>query len=299
MHSVFINRKPVQGAWGGGNLLVHAFYNLAPSLGIQIVDHPNKADVCFIVSIDPADGCPGAFQLLAHPKLLFRVNECDRRKNTQGLDEVIRKISSYSAHTVYVSNWLKNEISCGSLNKSVIYNGCDAHIFTPTDEKYSKLNNKINIVCHHWSQNFWKGLQYYKFLKEFVSINLKYTFTFIGRIELELTQAQANTIPNNSRHIQPLYGTVLGEELAKYDVCINGSFFDPAPNSCIESISCGIPTYVNEAGGGGKEFAGARHTFTTNDDIVDILSNPFTLNTYKPISWEQSIQQYVDLIKTL
>jgi hypothetical protein len=297
--TVFINRKPINGAWGGGNLFVKAFYEYAPKMDLQLVDNPATADVCVIAGINPEDKMPGAFHLLGHKKLLFRVNECDSRKNTKGLDDVIRNISSYSEATVYVSQWLKQEVQCGSLNKHVIYNGCDRSIFKPTEDKYSKINHKLNIVCHHWSDNSMKGRQFYQFLKSYVEAIPTLTFTFIGRVNLELDNALPNTIPDGSRHIQPLHGLELGTELAKYDICINGSFFDPGPNAVIESISCAIPTYVNSFGGGGREFAGEDHLFTSNQDIADILRCEHALNSFVPPTWEQSIKQYVELVKKL
>ena len=49
---VFINRKPVDGPWGGGNLFVKAFYEHSKEIGYEIIENPisEKPDLIFLQS---------------------------------------------------------------------------------------------------------------------------------------------------------------------------------------------------------------------------------------------------------
>jgi hypothetical protein len=93
----------------------------------------------------------------------------------------------------------------------------------------------------------------------------------------------------------------LGEELGKYDICVNATRFDPGPNSVIEPICCGLPTYVHVDGGGAVEFAGNDHTFSSTDELQRILLNKnFVANdAVNFLPWQDVVKLYVDFIKTI
>lgn len=284
---VFINRTIVQGPYGGGNLFVKAFYEHVSEFGLQLTHNPKQADVVFIAGMSAENGSPSAFDLLWHPKKIFRVNECDSRKNTVGVDDTIKQISVNCQKTVYVSNWLRDELKADN-DCPVIYNGCDDKIFKPQP----KLNNgKINIVTHHWSDNTRKGLETYQWLDEFAGNNIDFSFTYIGRIK---------TFLRNSTKIDPIFGHILGTTLGKFDVSVNASVYDPGPNSVLEPLSCNIPTFVHKDGGGGVEFAGQDHTFSNHDELEKILlSKNYVMNSFKPSSWHACIEQYIEVIKSM
>ena len=264
---ILINRKPVDGPWGGGNLFVKAFCQYFRSIGHEVV-HDFQKDVDVIFMQDPRYSDLGISineiakykQMNPRVGLIHRVNECDARKGTTDMDFLLRECSKITDLTVFVSKWMENyhkALGWHCSKTSVVYNGVDLDHFKKRDKI---KNGKINIVTHHWSDNPLKGADVYKFLDDFVGENPEeYTFTYIGRSGIEF---------KNSNLISPLYGKSLGEELSKYDVYVSGSKYDPGPNHIIESIACKIPTLCHSQGGGSVEFCGSHMSYENNGGLV-------------------------------
>lgn len=296
----YINRKVVHGPWGGGNLWVKAAHEFLPHQGFDIVDLNQVPDVLFLAGIGAEAGCISADQAIQYKKwcktnfgkdvkIILRVNENDARKNTTGVDDEIKRISQQVDHVVFVSKWLKDYFKTDdwSAPTSFAYNGVDKDSYRRT----KKLgNDKINIVTHHWSDNYLKGFDVYAAIDEWLKDNPDFTFTYIGRHKSHF---------KNTRHVQPLFGKELGEELGRYDVYVSASRFDPGPNHIIESLSCHIPTYVHKDGGGCVEFAGEDHVYKNEQELFDILkSKKFTDNdSWKPSSWNECIKNFADIAK--
>jgi len=295
---ILINRRPIIGPWGGGNHFVRALCDTFINAGHEVVHHfCDNIDVIFMQ--DPRyDEIKISVNEIIHYKkqnpktvVVHRVNECDARKNTNDVDVLLRECSKYTDHTVFVSEWMqKYHLGLGwnSPNYSWIYNGVDYNIFKPNN----KFNNgKINVVTHHWSDNYLKGFDAYEFIDDLCAEHPNLTFTYIGR--------ERGTF-NNARIIDPLYGEQLGAELGKYDVYISGSKFDPGPNHILESLACKIPTYVHINGGGAVEFAGASHSYSSLEELKALLlSNAFIENKFIPVSWEKCMMSYLDLLNAL
>ncbi len=286
---VLINRKPVSGPWGGGNLFVSSFCEYMDNLGHQVV-HTLDSDLDMIFLQDPRYSDLGISinEIAAYKrsfpsvKVVHRVNECDARKGTSGMDELLRDCSRISDHTIFVSNWIRDyHINKGwHAAASVLYNGVDDQVFKPGNKID---NNKINIVTHHWSDNPLKGADIYAFLDDWVEDNQDYTFTYIGRPTSQF---------KNTNLIPPLSGADLGKELSRYDVYVSGSRFDPGPNHIIESIACEIPTLVHMDGGGACEFAGISHVYYDTVSLVSMIKNPPRSNhVLVPRPWKECIYE--------
>lgn len=296
---VLINRKPIYDQpWGGGNNFVKAFVKFGKERGHEII-HTLEDEIDCIFMQDPRPS--ELFDIsaneivkykLENPKtlLVHRVNECDARKGTKDMDNLLQSCSIYSDITFFVSKWIKLYFenkgwTCD--NKKVVYNGVDKDIFCPN----KKLNNrKVDIVTHHWSNNEMKGFDIYRKLDEFVGRTNGFSFTYIGR---------ENGKFKNTNVIPPLFGKELGKELGKYDVYVSGSRFDPGPNHILEALSCEIPTYAFIDGGGCLEMVGNDHVYSTFQELLDVIlgggmlkNSQFTLN-----SWKECIDIYFDTIE--
>ena len=96
-----------------------------------------------------------------------------------------------------------------------------------------------------------------------------------------------------------MYGRPLGFLLSKFDIYISGSRSDPGPNHVIESISCGLPTFVHYDGGGSVEFAGESFTYKSIDDLLKSFDSKsiekMNSNTFE--TWGSCIERYFDVIK--
>jgi glycosyltransferase involved in cell wall biosynthesis len=301
---LYVNRKPVNGPWGGGNMFVKACY--------QVLGHPDRKDVEMFLPDDPGakpdvillagttnDGVGiSADQAIMHKlyhrpdmKIVLRVNENDARKATEGVDENLIKLSEHIDATVFVSDWLQDYFmkkgwKCE--NNMVIHNGVDQELFVP-QEKLG--NSKINIVTHHWSDNYLKGFDIYEDLDEFVNLNKDFTFTYIGR--------HRHSFSNETNIVKPLAGKKLAEELGKYDVYVSASRFDPGPNHILESLACKIPTYVYKDGGGCIEFAGDDHVFNSWEELETLLlTKKFEQNTqFELPTWNDCIEKYASFLE--
>ena len=287
----FLNRRPVEGPWGGGNLLIRAMETQLQKLGHQVVYQLcDNIDVIFMQ--DPRPGNTGISineivlykQMHKDVKIIHRVNECDARKGTSHMDSLLQECSKFTDKTIFVSNWMRNyHLTKGwqCNDTCVIYNGVNLDHF----KKRDKIDNgKINLVTHHWSNNEMKGFDIYEGIDYFVGKNDKYTFTYIGR---------ENGTFKNTDVIQPLFGRELGKMLSSYDVYISGSRWDPGPNHVLESLACEIPTYVHTDGGGAVEFAGKENSYDSIESLISIIeSNRFTENKMSPVSWIECINLY-------
>jgi len=291
---ICINRKPVEGPWGGGNQFLKAYCRVLHDEGHTVV-HKLEPDVDVIHLQDPRLDELGISmnevyrfkKQYPNVKIIHRVNECDARKGTTDMDRALLWCSSFTDVTVFVSDWIaeyfEDQWSCDE--RVVIKNGVDLDIFSSNE----KHNKKINIVAHHWSDNYLKGFDIYNKLDDWIGENKdEYTFTYIGR---------EHGAFRNTKVIKPLHGKVLGDELGKYDVYVSASRFDPGPNHILEAIACELPTYSYVDGGGACEFAGTDHVYNSFEELVDILNKKtFEKNKTSVTTWDECIKQYVELL---
>lgn len=308
---VYINRFPVNGPWGGGNMFVKAFHRHVPEMGHEVVppDSMNIApDAILLAGLDNDGQGISVDQAIMYKamvesygrdvKLVLRVNENDARKGTDHVDEMLLKLARHIDGTVFVSNWLRDyfvDKGWPCTNHTVIVNGVDREVFKPQP----RLNNgKLNIVAHHWSDNRMKGADVYEAIDEFVGRNPdKFAFTYIGRHKCSFKHTNV---------VKPLFGKKLGEELGKHDVYVSASVADPGPNHVLEALACGLTTYVIKDGGGCCEFAGPDGTYRDWDQLRDILTiwgdkfgppRATLAGALVPAEWPACIREYIDFLE--
>lgn len=295
---ILINRSPIYDQpWGGGNNFVKAFVEQGRLRGHEIVYRLEpELDCIFMQDPRPSDLGISALEIIDYKKknprtvVVHRVNECDARKGTFDMDQMLRYWSQGTDITFFVSEWIKRYFGIpgwGCENQHVLHNGVDGGIFKANN----KLGNgKVNIVTHHWSSNPMKGFDIYRMLDEFVGKNSDFTFTYMGRDD--------GTLPN-TKIVQPLFGKELGEELGKYDIYISASRFDPGPNHILEALSCGLPTYAHIDGGGCLEMVGNDHVYSTFEELMSfILGGGVKKNSgFQLKSWEECMDKCIEIIE--
>jgi hypothetical protein len=298
---VYLNRAPVNGPWGGGNLFVSAFHKRAGKLCDFVLDQTGMTpiDVILLASLDN-DGYGISvdqavmYKMYAKPdcQVILRVNENDARKDTDYMDDLLVRVSEHLDGTVFVSEWLRDyfmEKGWACKNNTVIINGVAGDVFAPQ----RKLNNgKLNIVAHHWSDNRMKGADIYEEIDRFVGEHPDtHAFTYIGRHQCDF---------QHTRVVKPLAGKALGEELGKHDLYVSASRFDPGPNHILEALSCGLPTYVHKDGGGCCEFAGWSHTYDDWEHLKAILETGKAIPNPTPVrlrTWQECVQEYIGFLE--
>lgn len=285
---ILINRKPIEGPWGGGNNFVKAFYEYIPKLGHNIVSSLREnPDIVFIMDPRYDNGQISINEAIAYnrsnpkSKIIQRINECDARKGTKDIDNLLKECSKYIHKTIFVSEWMmsyhmKKGWQCN--DNSILINGVFEYY-----KSQPKINNgKTNIVTHHWSDNFMKGFDYYDMIDDLCGKRNDITFTYIGR--------ERGTF-KNTKVIPPLFGEELAKELGKYDVYVTASRYDPGPNHVLESIACGIPTFSYIEGGGACEFTGKDFIFESFNSLVEKIDlKSYNKNNMKVSSWEKCME---------
>lgn len=298
---LFVNREVIQGPYGGGNMFLKALFEIAPELGVTIGTRLNQRYNAVLLMDPRPDETTGigiadvirfkTFQ--PSVKIFQRVNECDARKQTTGVDPMLHQAGVHNDFTFFVSEWMsdyhkKRGWPCA--NSEVIYNGVDRKVFFPKQIATVANDAKVTrVVTHHWSDNAFKGEDIHRWLDGFVAQNKDFRYTYIGRTGIPLPGSEV---------VDPLFGPALGERLRHNDIYVTGTVCDPGPNHVIESIASGLPTYAHVRGGGAVEFVGQDHTFETVEQLTEILRRPsHEPNKWQPPSWDECIRGYVKRMK--
>lgn len=277
---IFFNRVERFEPYGGGSHFVTEMTRFLREKGHEVVfsffndnkETINDIDVIFL--IDPRPGDIGfsvnhAIQYKSinpNVKILHRVNECDARKDTNFMDKMLIETFNYADKIVFISNWLKKYFIDKGANVEdckVIYNGCNLNNFRPLE----KDNNKIKIVTHHWSDNWMKGFDLYKYIDEkFIPNNPNFEFTYVGRYSKKYN-------PKHTKVIPPLHGKWLGDEIRKHDIYVTASRFEPCGMHHVEGAASGLPVIYHTDGGGINELCSNHgEEISTVEDFDKVLN---------------------------
>lgn len=291
MVNVFVNRRPVSGPWGGGNNFITALFDLGRDYGLNVTSDPgDKFDA--ILMIDPRYDEIGisikeiADFKLRNPKcpVFYRVNECDARKGTNEIDDLIVRMSPIVDEYIFVSNWLRDYFVARGLisnRSSVLYNGVNKEHFYPDSTHIT--SKKLRIVTHHWSNNVLKGFDIYERLDQILN-DQDIEFTYVGR--------DRGTF-KNTIVIPPTAGKELGDAIRNHDVYLSASRFDPGPNHIIEAVASGLPILTHKDGGGAVEFAGKCETYSSFDELISLIQNrKFIKSEVVFEDWSKCIEKY-------
>ena len=254
---ISLNTKFTEGASGGGMQFAKYLKKFLEGKNIEVVNDLTNDDIDIILHISPFTHLMSVASFsyfdayiykLKHPNTIIiqRINECDERKNTDYINELIIDASNYSDYLVYIAEWLKPLFEKKGMDKKIpseiILNGADYDIFNSIDKQPWNKLGRLKIVTHHWGGNYMKGHDIYNKLDSLLE-NSKYTnlfeFTFIGNYPKELEYKNTKIIP-------PLSEKELAEELKKHHVYITASRNEPAGMHHIEGALCGLPIlYIN------------------------------------------------------
>ena len=276
---IMFNRKPISGPWGGGNSFVINMSKYLESMGHQVVyDLVYGIDLIFMIDPRPNEMGNSVGDLSLYKKsfpkvkIIHRINECDKRKNTEGMDDLLMRSNTIADKTVFISEWLAKYFQDRGFNKEydVIYNGCDTNLFYPLKNK--QIGETVKLVTHHWSDNWMKGFDIYTKLDEYLQDCQDYEFTYVGRYNKSYE-------PKNTNIINPLHGAALGSELRKHDIYITASRWEPCGMHHVEAAASGLPTLFHGEGGGINELC-VKHGYRYDDfdsflEKLDLLRQNF------------------------
>jgi glycosyltransferase involved in cell wall biosynthesis len=267
---VFFNRVPRNEPYGGGNQFLARMSEHLVSNGHEVTYHlHDRPDVIFLMDPRPGDigysiQHVGLYkQQFPKTKILHRINECDNRKGTDFMDDLLMSSAALSDEVVFISQWLSDYFVKKGFDKAhhVVYNGCDLDHFSPDTEKLFNPN-RPRLVTHHWSDNWLKGFDLYTQIDKYLSDNNDFEFTYVGRYSSDYK-------PIVTQVVDPLHGKALGDELMKHDIYVTASRWEPCGMHHIEGAASGMPIIYHTDTGGIKELC-SRHgeEYTTFDEFL-------------------------------
>ena len=254
---IAINYQVQDGPWGGGNRFVANLVNALTLRGDTVTTMLSGNDIDLILMVDPRWRNPattfGPGSILRHLAfrnskaiILHRINECDERKGTTGLNSQLKRANYVADHTVFVAEWLRRDLPVWKdkldYNSSVILNGADTKIFHPRGHRPWNGIEPLKLVTHHWGGNWMKGFDIYQKIDTMLDDPKwrdRISFTYIGNLPSGFTF-------RNARHVSPLDGPALAKRLRAQHVYVTASRFEPGSNHQNEGALCGLPVlYIN------------------------------------------------------
>ena len=312
---ISIGANVVEGPWGGGNLFFRNFINYFNNLGNEVINDLSHDDIDIILLTDPRkDSVSSSFthkdieQYLKYVNnealVVQRINECDERKSTQGLNDFYINANKVADHTIFVSSWISNIYKNLGINEnksSVFLGGGDSAVFNSENKIRWDKKEKVRLVTHHWSNNRNKGFEIYSQLdsilnKEPYKSNIE--FTYIGNFPEGLKLENIKLIP-------PMYGDSLAGELKKYHIYVTASLNEPSGNHHIEAAQSRLPILYMDSGGIPEycEGFGVSYNFENLEEkineLIDNYDDYFDKLLSYPFNNENLLAKYDELFQDM
>lgn len=255
---VAIGYRIQSGPWGGGNRFAISLTEHLRAAGHQVVFDLADADIDIIMLTDPrwrsrnvsfAAGAITRYLLLRKSRalVLHRINECDERKGTYGMNDALVRANWCADFTVFVGSWMLNLPTWRKHLRtplSVILNGADPIVFNSKGMQPWDGYGPLRLVTHHWGGNWMKGFDIYKRIDELMATpeyKGRIDFTYVGNLPKGFTF-------RNARLVEPLDGLALAKELKRHHAYVTGSINEPGGNHQNEAGACGLPLLYRRSG---------------------------------------------------
>lgn len=278
-YKVSIGSNIIKGPWGGGNQFAISLSGYLKKNGWEVTTDLMDKNIDLILMTEPRitskSGAYNQKQILRYlikkpgTIVVHRINECDERKGTTGVNKYLMRANKVADYTIFISGFLRNLfIKKGlfkSKNSTAVKNGADRKVFNQIGLKKWNHKSPLKVVTHHWGYSYNKGFDIYKKLAIISSVeNIKIQFSYIGKIP-------DNIRPKGIKIIAPLYGKELAEELRSNHIYVTGSINEPAGMHHIEGAMCGLPLLYRDSGALPEYCNGFGIMFEGVDDFKDKL----------------------------
>ncbi len=276
--TIAFNMLPSKGPWGGSGAFVNQMDAYLKQLGYGVrYDLRHPVDV--IVLVDPRDDLEkkafGCEEIATYKqqnlgvKVLHRINECDQRKATAFMDNLLARANGLADYTVFISKWLcdyhaQRWFDTAKPHRS-IYNSADTQYFHPVGNRPFRPGDCLRLVTHHWSNHALKGFDIYEEVDDLIAAEkLKNVeFWVVGRWPESIRWKRARIYP-------PKAGRELADLLRSCHVYLTASRWEPCGMHHLEGAQCGLPLLYHEDGGGIVE-AGLRYGLGYRDDVAGAI----------------------------
>lgn len=240
------------------------------------------------------EGCQNCPQLKSYPQSYGIDHSAENYARKKELFTGIERL-----HIVTPSQWLADLVKKSFLKEypvTVIHNGIDTSVFTPTESDFRKQhgleNKKILLgVASPWTPR--KGLQ--DFIKLAPMLPENWKIVLVGLSKRQLAHLPSDILglerTNNTKELAQIYTAA--------DVFFNPTYEDNYPTTNLEAIACGTPVITYDTGGS-PESAGDKAVILKKSQISQISSflNLIRKASYfnkKYLSKEKSASDYLKL----
>lgn len=315
---VAINYQTQQGAWGGGNRFVGSLRAGLENAGHDVRTTLADRDIDIILMVDPRARNPAStftaasiarYRATTNPDALVvhRINECDERKGTRGMNSLLKRANHLADHTVFVGEWLRHLDlwqNGAEASWSTIHNGADMAVFNSEGWQPWSGEGPLKLVTHHWGGNWMKGFDVYQKIDSMldeVDWSDKIEFTYVGNLPSGFSFQRA-------RHVQPLDGRALADELRRHHAYLTASINEPGGNHQNEGALCGLPLLYRESGCMPEYCQGFGVSFDSPENFVDALAAYLVHRDYLevasrmpdyPHTADRTTAAYIDLFECL
>jgi len=258
---VAINMAPRSTPYGGGNQFVQQLTRHLVFHGYEVLFHLDGEVDCILI-IDGRDNLTtfGVREILAfkqrNPSVIciHRVNECDQRKQSDFMDNLLARVNSAADYTVFISRWLRDYHASRWFDpakpNAVIHNGADPSVFHPLGNRPPSSEDAFRLVTHHWSDNPIKGFTVYEEIDQLIEKGE------LPNVELwVIGRWPAGMQWRSARLIGPVTGHRLADLLRQCHAYVTASLWEPGGMHFIEGAQCGLPVLYHMDGGGIVEVA--------------------------------------------
>lgn len=246
------------GPWGGGNQALGVLAEYLRGKGVNVSFDLKNADLDIIVLTEPREFLRSSAytdkdiihylrKINRETIVIHRVNECDERKGTAGVNQRLRRANLCADHTVFVSEWLRDlQLSNGFVcdSYSVILNGSDGRLFHPIGYQRWDMKGPMKLMTHHWGSNWMKGFDIYGRLDELLKtkpFEHQISFTYVGNLP-------KGFLFQNAIYIEPKHGVQLASLIRQHHIYLTASQNEPGANHPNEGANCGLPLLYRESG---------------------------------------------------
>lgn len=304
-----------KGPWGGGNQFAASLSEYLRNRGFEVVHDLSDDNIDLILLTEPRKNSRSSaftdndvIEYLrfrnSNTLVVHRINECDERKGTEHVNKLLINANRCADHTVFIATWLKELFIRQGISpdtSSVILNGADNTIFHPDGFSPWNHSDQLKIVTHHWGGNWLKGFDIYRQLDNMLAEpgwKEKIAFTYIGRTPQDF-------VFKHARHIAPLSGKELADELRQHHLYVTASRNEPAGMHHIEGAMCGLPLLFIESGALPQYCNGFGVSFTPEnftsglEEIMETYDRWIAEMPHYSNTAERMCRNYHDLIQSL
>lgn len=247
---IYLNREPVVGPWGGGNKTVDLLSKEIIKRGHTLVYNLNHENIDVLFCMDPRPNKYGEwYQHLLNYKVANSRTKIVQRVGDVGghgkpeLTDLTKQTVKFSDSVVYISQWALDQIGQEKTENVKVDNLGPLSIFHKF-KRENKIEKKVRICTHHWSNNEKKGFDIYEYIDQvLMPQNERLNFTYIGRVPDGFKFHNVNYIP-------PCDTDALVDILPEHDFYITASRDETGGNHVVEALGCGLPVIFHQDGGG-------------------------------------------------